>query len=136
LNAFTNSFKTIGTGSITDGVFKLEIQIIEYEHDNTYKKSDYIEIKRYVKISSKYPKNYFYKFDNTSTSSNCIMNALDDIFHIEVQKLSDIKLIGNKMLSFAQLLLGSKLTLKRTVSESIFYYIIQDHRARLFVIKF
>jgi len=53
LNAFTNSFKTIGTGSITDGVFKLEIQIIEYEHDNTYKKGDYIEIKGYVKISSK-----------------------------------------------------------------------------------
>jgi len=24
------------------------------------------------------------------------MNVLDDIFHIEVQKLSDIKLIGNK----------------------------------------
>jgi len=39
LNEFTNSFKTIGTGSITDGVFKLEIQIIEYEH-NMYKKGD------------------------------------------------------------------------------------------------
>jgi len=47
------------------------------------------------------------------------MNVLDDIFYIEVQKLSDIKLIGNKTLSFAQLLLGSKPILKRTVSESI-----------------
>jgi len=47
------------------------------------------------------------------------MNVLDDIFHIEVQKLSDIKLIGNKTLSFAQLLMGSKPILKRTVSESI-----------------
>jgi len=40
-------------------------------------------------------------------------------FFIEVQKLSDIKLVGNKTLSFAQLLLGSKPILKRIVSESI-----------------
>jgi len=46
------------------------------------------------------------------------MNVLDDIFHIEVQKLSDIKLVGNKTLSFAQLLLGSKPILKRIVFES------------------
>jgi len=47
------------------------------------------------------------------------MNILDDIFYIEVQKSSDIKLAGNKTLSFAQLLLGSKPILKGTVSESI-----------------
>jgi len=47
------------------------------------------------------------------------MNILDEIFYIEVQKLSDIKLVGNKTLSFAQLLLGSKTILKGTVSESI-----------------
>jgi len=40
-------------------------------------------------------------------------------FYIEVQKLSDIKLEGNKTLLFAQLLLGSKPILERTVSESI-----------------
>jgi len=53
LNVFTNSFKTIGTGSITDDVFKLEIQLIEYEHGNMYKKGDCVEIKGYLKISSK-----------------------------------------------------------------------------------
>jgi len=47
------------------------------------------------------------------------MNVLDDIFHIEVQKLSDIKLVENKSLSFAQLLLGSKPILKRIIFESI-----------------
>jgi len=47
------------------------------------------------------------------------MNVLDELFYIEVQKLSDIKLVGYKTLSFAQLLLGSKTILKGTVSESI-----------------
>jgi len=47
------------------------------------------------------------------------MNVLDDIFHIEVQKLSDIKLLRNKTLSFAQLLLGSKPILKRTITDNI-----------------
>jgi len=48
-----------------------------------------------------------------STISNCIMNILDNIFYIEVQKLSDIKLAENKTLSFAQLLLGIKTNIKR-----------------------
>lgn len=53
LNTFTNSFKTIGSGSITDGVYKLEVQIMEYEHENFYNKGDYVELKGYVKILSK-----------------------------------------------------------------------------------
>lgn len=52
-NTFTNNFKTIGHGSITDGVYKLEIQIIEYEPENMYNKGDYVELKGYVKTLSK-----------------------------------------------------------------------------------
>jgi len=59
------------------------------------------------------------------------MNVLDEIFYIEVQKLSDIKLVGNKRLSFTQLLLESKPILKRTV----FLKVSQDHRTKLFVIN-
>jgi len=51
-NKFSNNFKTYGYGSITDGMYKLEIQIIDYEHTNEFINGQQIEIKGYIKISS------------------------------------------------------------------------------------
>lgn len=52
-NVFSNSFKTIGNGSITDGHYKLEIQISEYKHDIKFEKGQQVELKGYIKIISK-----------------------------------------------------------------------------------
>jgi len=49
----SNSFKTIGCGSITDKTFKLEIKILNYDNDVYLDKGQIIEIKGYIKIMSK-----------------------------------------------------------------------------------
>lgn len=38
----------------------------------------------------------------------------DDIFYLDVEKICDIKLIGDQMLSLAQLLQGTKPIIKRS----------------------
>lgn len=52
-NAFSANTKTIGYGSITDGTYKLEIQVSNFDHKNYYKKGEQIQVKGYVKIASK-----------------------------------------------------------------------------------
>lgn len=53
LNLYSNNNKTYGYGSITDGVYKLEIQIINYENKNDdFLKGGQIEVKGYVKVTS------------------------------------------------------------------------------------
>lgn len=52
-NTFTNNLKSYGYGSITDGTYKLEVQITNYEHENYYKKGEHVQIKGYVKVASK-----------------------------------------------------------------------------------
>lgn len=44
---------TYGYGSITDGSYKLQIQIMEYDQKSHFEKGEYIELKGYVKITSK-----------------------------------------------------------------------------------
>lgn len=51
-NTSSNNFKTYGYGSITDGTYKLEVQIVNYVHENYYKKGEHIQIEGYVKIAS------------------------------------------------------------------------------------
>ncbi|XP_071642147.1 uncharacterized protein [Temnothorax longispinosus] len=96
LNICSNSFKTIGSGSVTDGTYKLEIQITDYKpEDNVdFEKGQEVEIKGFVKMSN-------------------------DIFYLDVQRTSDIKLIGNETLSFAQLLQGTKPIMKRSMSDDM-----------------
>ncbi|XP_072766281.1 uncharacterized protein [Anoplolepis gracilipes] len=67
-NTLSSSFKTIGTGSITDGNYKLEIQIAHYEANDGFEKGENVETKGYVKHSN-------------------------DIFYLDVEKICDIKLI-------------------------------------------
>jgi len=52
-NTFNNNFKSYGYGSITDGTYKLEVQIANYEHENYFVKGEHVEIKGYVKVASK-----------------------------------------------------------------------------------
>jgi len=52
-NTFSNSFKTIGSGSITDKTYKLEIQITNYDNDVFLEKGEFVEVKGYVKMMSK-----------------------------------------------------------------------------------
>jgi hypothetical protein len=66
-NTSSNNFKTYGYGSVTDGIYKLEVQIVNYDHKNYYKKGQQIQMKGYVKIAN-------------------------DIFYLEVESMSDIKL--------------------------------------------
>ncbi|XP_071642074.1 uncharacterized protein [Temnothorax longispinosus] len=96
LNIFSNIFKTIGSGSITDGKYKLEIQITDYKPEDNidFEKGQKVEIKGFVKMSN-------------------------DIFYLDVQKTSDIKLIGNETLSFAQLLQGTKPIMKRSMFDDM-----------------
>ncbi|XP_072760985.1 uncharacterized protein [Anoplolepis gracilipes] len=88
-NTLSGSFKTIGTGSITDGNYKLEIQIAHYEANDGFEKRENVKIKGYVKHSN-------------------------DIFYLDVEKIYDIKLIEDQMLSLALLLQGTKPIMKRS----------------------
>lgn len=56
-NIFSNSFKKIGNGSITDKTYKLEIHITNYDNDVYLEKGQFVEVKGYVKIMSKLCKN-------------------------------------------------------------------------------
>lgn len=53
-NILNNTYKSYGCGSITDGCYKLQIQIMEYEQYSYFEKGEYIEVKGYVKIISYY----------------------------------------------------------------------------------
>lgn len=46
--------KSFDIGPITDGTYKLEIQVNENYEENKYEKGQHIEIKSYVKIKGKY----------------------------------------------------------------------------------
>ncbi|XP_029159109.1 uncharacterized protein LOC114931302 [Nylanderia fulva] len=93
-NKFLNSFKTIGCGSITDKMYKLEIQIVNYDNDVYFDKGQMIEMKGYVKI-------------------------MNDIFYLEIDHSTDIKQIGEEKLSFQQLLLGTRPIVKKTSNEDL-----------------
>lgn len=51
-NTCSNNSNSYGYGSIMDGIYKLEIQITNYEQDNYFKKGEEVEIKGYVKMAS------------------------------------------------------------------------------------
>lgn len=51
-NNFSNNYKTYGYGSITDGIYKLEIQISNYENEIDFVKGEQIEVKGFVKVAS------------------------------------------------------------------------------------
>ncbi|XP_029157784.1 uncharacterized protein LOC114930190 [Nylanderia fulva] len=93
-NKFLNSFKTIGCGSITDKMYKLEIQIVNYDNDVYFDKGQMIEMKGYVKI-------------------------MNDVFYLEIDHSTDIKQIGEEKLSFQQLLLGTRPIVKKTSNEDL-----------------
>jgi len=47
-----SNFNTCGYGSITDGSYKLEVQINEYDNNNFFEKGQEIELKGYIKLTS------------------------------------------------------------------------------------
>lgn len=51
-NKFSNNFKTYGCGSITNGDYKLKIQIENYDGYSEFEKGQEIEVKGYVQIAS------------------------------------------------------------------------------------
>jgi len=42
---FSTNYKTYGYCSLTDGTHKLEIQIINYENEDYFKKGEQVEVK-------------------------------------------------------------------------------------------
>lgn len=51
-NITSNNMKTFGKGSITDGIYKLEIRINDYDNNISFDKGQQVEIKGYIKIIS------------------------------------------------------------------------------------
>lgn len=89
-NALSNNQKTFGYGSITNGVHKLQIQIMNYEQTTSFEKGEQVQVKGIVKVTN-------------------------DIFFLNVENISDIKLLNEKTLSFAECLKGTK-PIKRSLN--------------------
>lgn len=52
-NISSNNYKTHGYRSVINGIYKLEVQIVNYNvYKDYYKKSEYVQIAGYVKIVS------------------------------------------------------------------------------------
>ncbi|XP_071582104.1 uncharacterized protein [Temnothorax nylanderi] len=93
-NSFSNNFKTYGCGSITNGEYKLEIQIVNYdEFVDNFEKGQEIEVKGYVQIAN-------------------------DIFYLNVENKKNIKTIEGSTMTFLECLKGNKSIMKKSLMDN------------------
>jgi len=52
-NTFSYNFKMVDNGFITNEIYKLKIQIMNYDNDVFFEKRQFVQMKGYVKIIKK-----------------------------------------------------------------------------------
>jgi len=57
-NIINNAFKNYVCGFITGGSYKLQVQIIDYKQNSYFEKGECVELKDFLKITSKLSQNF------------------------------------------------------------------------------